>query len=416
MMSAATASPLKPSYFSRLRMMTFRAMAISLPPGRIARECAGKETAQPQPMVSLGPVAAPRDLSAGVKWRGLSATAKNRAIEELKRRGREAWGATYYSQMAPPELCRMAGRPREVQYGALIGWIKRMGKPNRPDPACAIDLVAYLLGVSTDDEALTTTVPSPRNRTASRRSAPLIEHPDEALAVSCPGVVHDHRFVVLGELPREELHAAVILQPQDGAGYWYPQVARHNPLRAGRAFSCFVRLGNPGGIWHTKKLPLDAKLRVLALYNEWKLDWSGRMAECELQERLGELGVAAQKECFVCRASIASLAPTLRDHGRFAESPLVFHEPRAEACVAPVTLAWHGGAAYMEIREGCGDRLLYEGTAAPGATLVLRGGKAPPPDASVIVELENPGQYRLRLYPAAWSFVDPPYEWWLHVT
>jgi hypothetical protein len=34
----------------------------------------------------------------------------------------------------------------------------------------------------------------------------------------------------------------------------------------------------------------------------------------------------------------------------------------------------------------------------------------------VVFELEGPGRYRLRLYPAASSFVDPPYEWWLDVT
>jgi hypothetical protein len=48
--------------------------------------------------------------------------------------------------------------------------------------------------------------------------------------------------------------------------------------------------------------------------------------------------------------------------------------------------------------------------------LVVRGGKAPPQDATVVFELDKPGKYRLRLYPAVWSFVDPPYEWWLEVT
>jgi hypothetical protein len=30
-----------------------------------------------------------------------------------------------------------------------------------------------------------------------------------------------------------------------------------------------------------------------------------------------------------------------------------------------------------------------------------------------LFELDHPGPYRLRLYPAVWSFVDPPYEWWI---
>jgi hypothetical protein len=337
--------------------------------------------------------------------------ARQRAIEELKRRGRKAWGATYYSQMAPLELCRLSGRPREVQYGALIGWIKRMGKADRSDPAHAIEFVAHLLGVSPDDEELTTTAPSAKARALGRVSAV-----DEAFSVNCPSVVHDHRFVVLGELPRASLHPVVILKPHDGTGLWYPQVARHNPLRAGRAFSCFARLGNPGGIWHTKKLPLDATVRVLALAKEWKADWSARMGEGEIAERLERLGVVAEKECFVSRASVELLEPTLRDHGRYEEKPLSFHEPRAERCVAPLKVEWKGGAAYIEVREGAGDRLVYRGTAASGVCLVVRGRKAPVPNASVVVELEQTGRYRMRLYPAVWSFVDPPYEWWLDIT
>lgn len=363
---------------------------------------------------SIGPVNAPREPSVRAE-RWLTAAARSQAIEELKRRGREAWGATYYSQMAPLELCKLAGRPGEVQYGALIGWLKRLGKANRSDPPRAIEFVAHVLGLSPDDPRLTAMEPVVRPGAVLQRDARRSDSSDESLEVNCPSVVHDHRFVVLGELPRENLHPLVILQPQDGTGFWYPQIGRHNPLRAGRAFSCFVRLGNPGGIWHTKKLPLDAKLRVLALDKEWRADSSERVNEAELAQRLAELGVVAEKEAFVSRASIELLEPTLRDHGSFADSPLLFDEPRVKTCVAPVTLDWKGGAAYVEIREGVGDRLLYGATAAPGATLVVRGGKAPPETASVIFELEKPGPYRVRLHPAVWSFVDPPYEWWLEI-
>lgn len=349
-------------------------------------------------------------------WRGLAVAARNRAIDELKQRGRQAWGATYYSQMAPLDLCKMAGRPREVQYGALISWLKRLGNGSRPDPAHAIEFVAHLLGVSPDEDELTTTVPSARLRTTPERGSQRTEPSDGALEVNCPSVVHDHRFVVLGELPREKLHVAVLLQPQDGTELWYPQVARHNPLRAGRAFCCFVRLGNPGGIWHTKKLPLDARIRVLALEKEWRADWSRRLGEAELSRTLAELGVVAEKEAFVSRASIELTEPTLHDHGRFEARALVFDEPRSQSCVSPVTLRWKGGAAYIEVREGVGDRLLHRGTAASGATLVVCGGKPAPPTATAVFELGEPGQYRLRLYPAVCSFVDPQYEWWLDIT
>jgi hypothetical protein len=342
----------------------------------------------------------------------LSAAAKNRAIDELKRRGRETWGATYYSQMAPAELCTMAGRGREVQYGALIGWIKRLGKSNRADPPSAIAMVAHLLGVAPDHAELTTRVAlaGVRSIPARRSSA------SEPFEVNCPNIVHDHRFVVLGQLPSADLHPLVLLQPQDGAGLWYPQVARHNPLRAGRAFSCFVRLGNPGGIWHSKKLPLDAKVRVLALEKAWDTSRSKRMGELELEEHLRALEVVTEKEFFVSRTAVDVVAPLLHDSEQFADRPLVFSEPKAESCVAPVTLGWKGGAAYVEIREGRGDRLLYGGSAAPGATLVVRGGKPAPAGATVLFELEEPGQYRLRLYPTVWSFVDPPYEWWVNIS
>ncbi len=368
-------------------------------------------------MVPFRFVNAPKEPSDGATWRGLAVAARNQAIDVLKQRGRQAWGATYYSQMAPLELCKLAGRPREVQYGALISWLKRLGNESRSDPAHAIEFVAHLLGVSPDEEELTTTDPTAQHGAApERRNQQRTEATDGALEVNCPSLVHDHRFVVLGELPKERLHVAVLLQPQDGTDLWYPQVAGHNPLRAGRAFCCFVRLGNPGGIWHTKKLPLDARIRVLALRNEWRADWSGRLVEADLTRRLRELGVVAEKEAFVSRACIELTEPTLHDHGRFEASALVFDEPRSESCVAPVTLRWKGGAAYIEVREGAGDRLLHRGTAASGATLVVAGGKPAPPGATAVFELDGPGQYRLRLYPAAWSFVDPQYEWWLDIT
>ena len=163
-------------------------------------------------------------------------------------------------------------------------------------------------------------------------------------------------------------------------------------------------------------LPLDAKVRVLALQKEWRADWSTRLDEAELGRRLGDVGPPAEKECFVSRACIELVEPTLRDHGRFRDTPLVFDEPRDETCVAPVMLSWKGEAAYIEIRAGSGDRLLHWGNAASGATSLVRGGKAPRRDATKVIELDQPGKYRLRLYPAVWSFVDPPYEWWLSIT
>ncbi len=356
-----------------------------------------------------------RTRSREVTWRGITEEAKAAAILELKRRGREFWGATYYSQMAPSELCQIAGRAGEVQYGALIAWLKRLGKPQHSDPAHAVELVAHLLGVASDDPSLTTAVSPASAIEAGPKRGARLESARGALVVNCPSVIFDHRFVVVGELPDDDLFPAVLLCPRDGTGFWYPQVGRHNPLRARRAFSCFVRLGNPGGIWHAKPLPLDARLRVLALRHEWREDWSERVDEPTLDRRLLDLEVIAEKDCMVSRASLEPLTPSLRDQGPFRATPLSFVEPCALACTAPVSLTWSGGAAFLEIRSGSGDRPLFAGTAASGVTLVLPGASSTVPEASLVFELEGPGQYRVRLHPAAWSFVDPPYEWWLEI-
>ena len=353
------------------------------------------------------------DPSTNSPARRLKSEAKAKAIGELKRQGKDAWGPSYYSQMAPDELCALAGRSRAVQYGALISWLKRLGQSDRADPSGALELVAHLIGTSRDEVSMALG-PVDDATPQSRRRAPSRLIDADAFAVNCPSVIHDHRFVVLGELPASDLYPVVLLQPLDGSGYWYPQVARHNPLRAGRCFVSSVRLGNPGGIWHTKKPPLDAKVRVVALKKKWDLEKTHRMHEAEIASILDELCVVAQKDTLVSRVSFQPLEPTLRDAGRFEAEPLKIRLPQAETCVAPLKLDWQGGAAYIEIREGHGDRLLFQGTAAPGAVLTVRGRSHPPPHA--IFELAEPGRYRVRLYPAASSFVEPLHEWWLDVS
>lgn len=346
----------------------------------------------------------------------LSAAATTSAIEELGRRGRETWGASYYSQLAPEDLCLLSGRSRPVQYGALISWLKRLNEGSKPAPAGALELVALLTDSATSDSGLTTrlsdaNVPQPRRR----RGFKPIGAQESNFVVNCPSVIHDYRLVVVGELPHEHWHAVVFVQPLDGTGYWYPQIARHNPLRAGRAFVCFAQIGNPAGIWHIKRPPLDAKVRVLVLERPWNADPSMRMSEDDLVRHAEECGLVDQKDTLTSRVSTDPLAPSLRDRAEFSDQPLLHDEPRARSCVAPLTLDWKGGAAYIEIREGDGDRLIFEGTAAPGAVLTMRGGEESTDPHAVLFELAGPGRYRLRLYPAVKSFVDPPFEWWLEL-
>jgi hypothetical protein len=158
---------------------------------------------------------------------------------------------------------------------------------------------------------------------------------------------------------------------------------------------------------------LDATVRVLVLEKAWRLDWSDRMSEAELSQRAAELGLVAQKDTMTSRVSTDPLIPTLSDGADFLTTPLVHDEPRAWSCVPPLTLRWNGGAAYVEIRRGDGDQLLFQGTAAPGVLLTVHGDPEPTDPASVVVELPERGRYRIRLYPSVKRFLNPLYEWWV---
>ncbi len=334
------------------------------------------------------------------------------AIEELKRRGKEQWGASYYSQLAPSELCELAGRPRAVQYGALISWLKRLGEGSKKGaPKGALALAAELTGSSPAD--CTRWAETSPQASSRQQASPTNKKSRDQLQVNCPSIVHDYRFVVVGELPDEQAHAAVLIQPVDGTGYFYPQVARHNPLRAGRAFACFVQLGNPAGIWHIKPPPFDAKVRVLALERPWDTELCDRLLEEELDQLVAQLGLIAQHDTMTSRVSTDPLVPTLHDGADHSSDPLRYPEPQPRTCVAPLTLNWKGGAAYIEVRGGDGDRVLFQGTAASGAVVTMRGRSKPEDKTRILCELDAPGRYRLRMYPALKSFVDPPYEWWL---
>jgi hypothetical protein len=343
----------------------------------------------------------------------LSPYAIERAIDELKRRGKAAWGATYYSQLAPLPLCQLAGRPRQVQYGALISWLKRLSEDARPDPEGALELVAHLTHMNQDDVELWAArdAITPKARVPGERSS----FRDGRLEVNCPGIVHDHRFVIVGELPREHLYPLVVVQPVDGAGLWYPQVARNNPLLAGRAFACFVQLGNPAGIWHIKRPPLDANVRVFALEREWSVEATERLTEDDLHQKVGHLGVVDQKDSFTSRVTTDPIMPSLRDAAAFSVTALVHDEPQVRTCVAPLRIDWKGGASYIEVRDGSGDKLLFQGTAAPGARFSLRGEVPEVGSEPALFELPGAGRYRVRLFPGGRSFLDAPFEWWLEV-
>jgi hypothetical protein len=141
----------------------------------------------------------------------------------------------------------------------------------------------------------------------------------------------------------------------------------------------------------------------------------GRMLEDALNQEVQKLGVVAQRDSFTSRVWTDPLAPSLSDSGPFQSEPLLHEEPQVRTCIAPFALTWKGGAGYIEIREGDGDRLVFQGTAAPGAIVAIRGQARASRSSAALFELPSQGRYRVRLYPAVKSFLDPPYEWWLEI-
>jgi len=106
--------------------------------------------------------------------------------------------------------------------------------------------VCYLtgkgIGAVTIEHAAPETSPTPdSDRTPTQRPRILLNYHDN---------IYDHRHLILGQLPRQELFPTVFVKPQD-LELWFPQdVIRLKDL-GGTAFVCHGRFGNPDGIGHS---------------------------------------------------------------------------------------------------------------------------------------------------------------------
>jgi hypothetical protein len=231
---------------------------------------------------------------------------------------------------------------------------------------------------------------------------------DAPFVINCPSTIVDHRVVLIGQLADATHYPAVFVRPEDEEEWWYPQNGHHNPLRAGRAFACFVHIGNPNGIWQLKELPLAAEVRVCALAGEWR-HGSDRLDTGALDERLSKIGNLMEMRRNITRISLTVDGVTISDQ---SGSKGLFHGPRPIPCTAPIRFDWDSNVdARIEVRKGFGDNWVDTKTVRPGARLVIDAAQKGAND----IRLPGAGKYRVRLYPLKVSFVDPSHEWWLDI-
>jgi hypothetical protein len=231
-----------------------------------------------------------------------------------------------------------------------------------------------------------------------------------AFDVHCPSRTHDHRVVVLGQLPDEKSHAAVFVQPR-GFEVWWPQ---HDALqpdpRAQLAFMVLAHLGNPQGRFQENvKLPHDFDVLVYAVRKPWR-DRADPLSLTTIEARLHELGIVAGP----LRRRIRRLRgfEDVRITHRGGRLPVF--DGSLLRCRAPVSITWSGlKDALLEIRLAYRDFEYTVSKARSGVKLTLPHCRQPKNQ----IRLDEAGKvYRVRLYPPKRTFVDAQYEWWIDVT
>lgn len=290
-----------------------------------------------------------------------------------------------------------------MSWDALKHQLARSDAPHSRTWQGAIALASRLL--KQPEEEITQGTP-PSGRSANGGQA----QPQGYLLVSYPTRIADHRAVILGQLPDAGLRAALFVKPVDGKPYWYPQCGmktKHNPLQVGTAFACFCYFGNPDWEEPNEAPAQTYAVRVYAVGAEWP-HGTNRLKENELDAKLGALGNQGFVEVKVERSSpVQSVTISgLRDTQK-----LSFESVRRARCAAPIEIAWTGQQdAHVEIRKGRGDTHVWNDLVK--TPLVLTGPGAVETRGRRVA-LQGSGLYRVRLYPLRWSFVDPPYEFWL---
>jgi hypothetical protein len=236
---------------------------------------------------------------------------------------------------------------------------------------------------------------------------------DPQLEVNCPSTHSDHRLVIVGQLPRAQLFAAVFVSPQHDPETWYPQ-SDPDPIRAGVAFACHASLGHPHGIGHTTDppLPVRCELRIYALERRWA---HGRNAvkTSDLEAMIGQLGVVAMRGQSVTRSAAEIENAVIAD----STGTISFGIRGVVRCSSPVTLTWKGGGGRAQVfRLGRPDQLVFQDVVANRLVLDLEHpGPGVGGSARDVIGLPAPGLYHVKLYSLRRSFLDPHHELWLDV-
>lgn len=342
---------------------------------------------------------APDESAEGKRW--LDKRAKDLAIEvleDLRRDKKKKPEDTVDSPLYERVNGVLEGN--SCTYGAIKVRLGRYWEPSRHVGRVVKRVAACILEKPIED---ITTDEEPER-------PDYVLHPPR-IEASVPKTVTDHRAVIIGQLPRSGLFPAVLVQPQDGQRYWYPQIAgKHNPLRVDRAFGCLAHFGNPGSIRFPEDVALEFEVRVYALEREWPSDDADRLDENGLQNRLQDLGPVGVKE-YIVRREIASLDKITLADGT-GETQLL-GPTKMIRCIPPITISWRGPQAHAEVRRGVDDHQEYCRETASSLRILL--GDPTSPNRPGICVLGQIGKYRLRLYPEKFTFIDPPYEWWFDI-
>jgi hypothetical protein len=230
-----------------------------------------------------------------------------------------------------------------------------------------------------------------------------------AFHVDCPDIFFDHRLVLVGQLPREGLVPAVVVQPQDGTRLWYPQASA---ICVKQAFAALVHIGNPFGIGHLQDppFPVEARIRIYVLSAPVDLG-PNPIAGRVLTNKLRNAVVGRPWSKTVTRPSTGMRSLQVLDEQGRVDPP----GPQILRCKAPVALRWEGDSnARVEVRSAIRDVRRFD-LAVTNGLVLTRGARNPWPELRA-VKLPRSGLYRIKVYAAGWrTFVDPLHEWWLDI-
>lgn len=348
--------------------------------------------------------------------RYLSREAKQEALDALAAEKRRVHGKD--DAPATPELQKIYGAKISASWDMLRHCIDRSWRWGSKTWPKANILAASLIKKTFDEDLLKkvvediTSLDCPDGEVGARgeprRDQPQVSHPE---------TVSDFRAILVGQLPRADLHPVVMVKPDDGRDYWYPQYGgKHNPVVAGSAFACLALFGDPDVRGSRKPDDDDVQdflVHVYALAAPWD-GGSERFKDKELARRLKpcrpEYIAAFTIQREVAPANSVTIGDKDGVRWRDSESKEIIE------CKAPVTISWVGTVATIEVREAEGDHFLKNRYGISPVILDIVTGKHVGPATKHHVPLKKAGLYRVRLHARKPAFVSPLFEWWLNIT